>query len=226
MASIAASFRSTCGLERCVPVCSTQGLPTTTPHVGHGTEAICLGVSSFFFIQTECNKSQSQHGPIPYKGPGSLLSWHSGISLARNVKFERCSEWHRYLGVNFVDLLSHLAQTRLANLYTGRGLSFMFSQFDIFRLHQDGAPIWVEPASTLDDAHERVQQLGISEPGDYLISVKARIPSPTITKTLRPPDRTPTYSVFGAWPLRCLGTNVGSKLFVKLSFELPLHFIQ
>jgi hypothetical protein len=45
----------------------------------------------------------------------------------------------------------------------------MFSQFDIFRLHHDGAPVWVEPASTLDDAQERVQQLGTSEPGEYII---------------------------------------------------------
>jgi len=60
MISIAASFRSTCGLERSIPVFSTQGPPTATPHVGQGTEATCLDVSSFFFIRTECDCSQSR----------------------------------------------------------------------------------------------------------------------------------------------------------------------
>src|SRR5580693_52274 len=50
MASIAESFRSTCGSVRGIPECSTQRCPAATPHVGQGTETTCSGVSSFFFI--------------------------------------------------------------------------------------------------------------------------------------------------------------------------------
>src|ERR1700683_4243524 len=53
IASTAESFRSTCGSERGAPECSTQRFPAATPHVGHETEDICLGVSSFFFIHSE-----------------------------------------------------------------------------------------------------------------------------------------------------------------------------
>src|SRR5277367_1883106 len=53
LASIAASFLSTCGSERGPPECSTQRSPTPTPQVGHGTDDNCSGVSSFFFTQTE-----------------------------------------------------------------------------------------------------------------------------------------------------------------------------
>jgi hypothetical protein len=51
----------------------------------------------------------------------------------------------------------------------GFGLQTMNPQFDIFRVHNDGTTIWLEPANTLDAAHARIQQLGASEPGDYLI---------------------------------------------------------
>jgi hypothetical protein len=51
----------------------------------------------------------------------------------------------------------------------GFGLQSMNPQFDIFRVHNDGTTIWLEPANTLDAAHARIQQLGASEPGDYLI---------------------------------------------------------
>src|ERR1700720_2667596 len=54
MASAAENFRSTCGPERRAPECSTQRSPAETPQVGQGTADICSGVSSFFFIPTEC----------------------------------------------------------------------------------------------------------------------------------------------------------------------------
>jgi hypothetical protein len=52
--STAANFRSTCGSDRGPPECSTHVCPTETPHVGQGTDNSCSGVSSFFFIRTEC----------------------------------------------------------------------------------------------------------------------------------------------------------------------------
>jgi len=64
MAAVAENFRSTCGSERGAPECSTQRFPAATPHVGHGTEDICLGVSSFFFIRTECDNTHPRNRPI------------------------------------------------------------------------------------------------------------------------------------------------------------------
>src|ERR1700682_166225 len=58
MSAVAENFRSTCGSERGAPECSTQRFPAATPHVGHGTEDNCLGVSSFFLIRTECDNTQ------------------------------------------------------------------------------------------------------------------------------------------------------------------------
>jgi len=63
-ASVAENFRSTCASERGAPECSTQRFPAGTPHVGQGTEDNCVGVSSFFFIGTECDKAQPQNRPI------------------------------------------------------------------------------------------------------------------------------------------------------------------
>jgi hypothetical protein len=51
MASIAKNLRSTCGSERKPPECSTQRFLAADPQVGQGTDNICLGVSSFFFIE-------------------------------------------------------------------------------------------------------------------------------------------------------------------------------
>src|ERR1700726_3692121 len=51
MTARAANVRSTCGCERGPPECSTQRFPAGTPQVGQGTDNICLGVSSFFFIE-------------------------------------------------------------------------------------------------------------------------------------------------------------------------------
>jgi hypothetical protein len=45
----------------------------------------------------------------------------------------------------------------------------MIPAYDIFRFHMDGAPIWLEPANTFNDAKARIQQLGATQPGDYLI---------------------------------------------------------
>jgi len=64
MVSIAANFRSTCGSERGAPECSTQGSPAATPHVGHGTEDNCSGVSSFFFIWTECHNTHPRNRSV------------------------------------------------------------------------------------------------------------------------------------------------------------------
>jgi hypothetical protein len=64
MASAAANFLSTCGSERGVPECSTQPSPTATPHVGQGTEHTCSSVSSFLFIEEECDNIELRNCPI------------------------------------------------------------------------------------------------------------------------------------------------------------------
>jgi hypothetical protein len=56
MDSAAASFRSTCDSVRGPPESNTQLCPAATPHVGQGTDSNCSGVSSFFFIRTECKR--------------------------------------------------------------------------------------------------------------------------------------------------------------------------
>ena len=45
----------------------------------------------------------------------------------------------------------------------------MIPPFDIFRVVQGSQPLWLEPALTLDDAKARVNELGESRPGEYLI---------------------------------------------------------
>src|SRR5580692_9013386 len=64
MASIAESFRSTCGFERGAPECSTQLLPEGTPQVGQRTEHTCLGVRSFFFTLERYSKTRGKNCPI------------------------------------------------------------------------------------------------------------------------------------------------------------------
>jgi hypothetical protein len=49
------------------------------------------------------------------------------------------------------------------------GDSLMVPPFDIFRVAPDGQLLWLEPAATLDEAKARVQDLGASNPGEYLI---------------------------------------------------------
>ncbi|MGB7436398.1 MAG: hypothetical protein WBR26_05910 [Candidatus Acidiferrum sp.] len=44
-----------------------------------------------------------------------------------------------------------------------------FPEYDIFRLDNDGTVIWLEPAMALSDAQTRVQQLGATVPGNYII---------------------------------------------------------
>src|SRR5487761_251856 len=64
MASIAESFRSVCGSDRGPPECNTQDCPGATPHVGQGTDDICSGVNSFFFILRLSDKTPRQS--VPY----------------------------------------------------------------------------------------------------------------------------------------------------------------
>ena len=44
----------------------------------------------------------------------------------------------------------------------------MVPQFDIFRM-KNGEYVWLEAKMTLDDAEARVQELGVAEPGEYVI---------------------------------------------------------
>ncbi|MGB8322416.1 MAG: hypothetical protein WCE52_05565 [Candidatus Acidiferrum sp.] len=44
----------------------------------------------------------------------------------------------------------------------------MMPPFDIFYVNSEGY-IWQEPAESLESAKLRVQQLGVSRPGEYLI---------------------------------------------------------
>src|SRR5713226_3719459 len=64
IASAADSFRSTWGLERGAPECSTQRFPAGTPHVGQGTEDNCLGVRSLIFIWIRCDKTSRKTVPF------------------------------------------------------------------------------------------------------------------------------------------------------------------
>jgi hypothetical protein len=48
-------------------------------------------------------------------------------------------------------------------------MSFMIPPFDLFQVMQDTQPLWLEPASTLDDARAGVNELRKSNPGEYLI---------------------------------------------------------
>ena len=45
----------------------------------------------------------------------------------------------------------------------------MVPLFDIFRVSASGQPVWIEPATDLDAAKERVRLLGASNPGKYLV---------------------------------------------------------
>jgi hypothetical protein len=59
MAAIAANFRSTCDSEPGASECSTQHFAAAGPQVGQATDNTCFGVSSLFFILTECDYTQS-----------------------------------------------------------------------------------------------------------------------------------------------------------------------
>jgi hypothetical protein len=43
------------------------------------------------------------------------------------------------------------------------------ASFDILRCHRDGSLIWMESASELDHARERLQQLNAGSPGEYFV---------------------------------------------------------
>jgi hypothetical protein len=43
------------------------------------------------------------------------------------------------------------------------------ASFDILLRHQDGSLIWLESASELDHARNRLQQLSTGAPGEYFV---------------------------------------------------------
>ena len=45
----------------------------------------------------------------------------------------------------------------------------MVEPFEIFRVGSDDQPLWVETETALDRAILRVEQLGVTNPGEYLI---------------------------------------------------------
>jgi hypothetical protein len=45
----------------------------------------------------------------------------------------------------------------------------MVEPFEIFRVSSDDQPLWVETETALDRARVRVEQLGVTNPGEYLI---------------------------------------------------------
>jgi hypothetical protein len=45
----------------------------------------------------------------------------------------------------------------------------MLQTYDIFRVYEDGTPVWLEPAATFQEANARVNQFGANEPGEYFI---------------------------------------------------------
>ena len=45
----------------------------------------------------------------------------------------------------------------------------MAQPFDIFKIAQDGEPVWLEAAQSLDAATARVNALRVNAPGDYMI---------------------------------------------------------
>ena len=79
----------------------------------------------------------------------------------------------------------------------------MVAPFDILRVLNDGAPLWMEAAQTLEEAKARVQQLAATLPGSYVIfsqktgkkilitpdgNVSARKPQGTGGPSQNPPD--------------------------------------
>lgn len=45
----------------------------------------------------------------------------------------------------------------------------MTAPFDIFRAETNGGVLWIESATTLEDAKARVQELAMRSPGEYLL---------------------------------------------------------
>jgi hypothetical protein len=45
----------------------------------------------------------------------------------------------------------------------------MVEPFDIFRVSSDDQPLWLETVIALDGARRRVAELGVTNPGEYLI---------------------------------------------------------
>jgi hypothetical protein len=45
----------------------------------------------------------------------------------------------------------------------------MFEPFDVFKLNDDGQPVWEASLPTFDDARKLVQQRVVAHPANYLI---------------------------------------------------------
>jgi hypothetical protein len=57
----------------------------------------------------------------------------------------------------------------MANTRGDFGVSLMIAPFDIFRIDGNGDLLWVEAASDLDTAKQRVRAIGSVSPGKYVI---------------------------------------------------------
>ncbi len=51
----------------------------------------------------------------------------------------------------------------------GTSIQSMVEPFDIFRVSSDDQPLWLETVTALDRAQLRVEELGATSPGEYLI---------------------------------------------------------
>jgi hypothetical protein len=45
----------------------------------------------------------------------------------------------------------------------------VFEPFDIFRVCGDDQPFWVDTVQSLDRAQARVEEFGVTHPGEYLV---------------------------------------------------------
>jgi hypothetical protein len=67
-------------------------------------------------------------------------------------------------------------------IHDGRG-QMSSASYDILRRHSDGSLIWVETASELSHAKDRLQQLNAATPGEYFVfdqksqQIVAKIPA-------------------------------------------------
>jgi hypothetical protein len=77
------------------------------------------------------------------------------------------------LGKPHQEVPAHCAKVNSARslepLTSSAVMTPVIGTFDVFHIDSFGQPIWQEAALTLDDALARVQQLGASVSGEYLI---------------------------------------------------------
>ena len=59
-----------------------------------------------------------------------------------------------------------IEQNIVYRLGHARVMYTLIPEYDIFRVHTDGTPIWLGPANTLDDAQARIRQLRATKPAD------------------------------------------------------------